>query len=32
MALASTAIAMPLTRLIIGKSANPLASLKTTSL
>ena len=32
MALASTAIAMPLSRLIVGKSANPLVSLKTTSL
>jgi Kef-type K+ transport system membrane component KefB len=31
MALASTAIAMPLTRLIIGKSPKPLASLQTTS-
>jgi Kef-type K+ transport system membrane component KefB len=32
MALASTAIAMPLSRIIVGKSANPLVSLKTTSL
>lgn len=32
MALASTAIAMPLSRVIVGKSANPLVSLKTTSL
>ena len=32
MALASTAIAMPLSRIIIGKSANPLVNLKTTSL
>jgi Kef-type K+ transport system membrane component KefB len=31
MALASTAIAMPLSRIIVGKSANPLVSLKTTS-
>ena len=32
MALASTAIAMPLSRIIVGKSANPLVNLKTTSL